>query len=412
MRHLRKTLWAIGLIVVMQLLKIVFDRTSPQLSIFYHNLFTCIQVAILLWLIISISLELVTRKDSPGKLAVKTGLILLSIFAIPEMLITYWLYHPAKIPSFLTSTFRDYYNGIQRNVIQLNPDCSVYDSNLLYTLKPSSSFVFKNYEFADTFNTNRMGLRDDDSSLSKPGIICLGDSHAMGWGVRQEEAFPQLLEKMTGERVLNAAISSYGTARELKNLYRLDTSALHYIIIQYCNNDETENADFVKNNFSLQLSSKEIYTAISNLHYWNKLWFPGKHFITMTKMFVSGKVKSVSDRKENIENSENSHPGISLHESAFNFIEMLLHSPINFKKVKVLVTEINERESMNNNFLNEIASLATAPVYKEHFNNHLITMPMADILGKDDYYILDSHLRSSGHQKIAARISDYIKQNK
>lgn len=396
----------------MQLLKIVLDRISPQASIFYHNLFSCLQAATLLWLIISIIMGLVTRKGSAGKLAVKTGLILLLIFAIPEMLITYWLYHSAKIPSSLTSTFRDYYNGIQRNVIQLNPDCSVYDSNLLYTLKPSSSFVFKNYEFADTFNTNRMGLRDDDSSLSKPGIICLGDSHAMGWGVRQEEAFPQLLEKMTGERVLNAAISSYGTARELKNLYRLDTSALRYIIIQYCNNDVTENADFVKKNFSLELSSKETYTAICNLHYWNKLWFPGKHFITMTKMFVSGKMKSVSDQKESVENNASGPPDISLRESASNFIEMLLHSPINLKKVKVLVTDINERGSMNNDFLNEVASLAATPPYKEHFNNHLITIPVTDILGRDDYYILDSHLRSSGHRKIAARINNYIQQNK
>ena len=52
----------------------------------------------------------------------------------------------------------------------------------------------------------------------------LGDSHAMGWGVEQEEALPQVLARKSGRKVLNAAVSSYGTVREMLMLDRLDTS--------------------------------------------------------------------------------------------------------------------------------------------------------------------------------------------
>ncbi|HEY6505513.1 MAG TPA: hypothetical protein VIZ28_16175 [Chitinophagaceae bacterium] len=61
---------------------------------------------------------------------------------------------------------------------------------------------------------------------------------------------------MTGEKVLNAGMSSYGTARELKNLYRLDTSGLQTLIIQYGRNDEVENEQFVRDNYSLQHPGK------------------------------------------------------------------------------------------------------------------------------------------------------------
>lgn len=39
-----------------------------------------------------------------------------------------------------------------------------------------------------------MGLRDSNAALNQPEIICIGDSHTMGWGVEQEETFPKLLD--------------------------------------------------------------------------------------------------------------------------------------------------------------------------------------------------------------------------
>src|SRR6476620_5501202 len=124
MNYLRKTVWSVGLILLLELLKTVLDRTFAQATVFHHNFLTCLQLIILLWAIISILSGLIFS----GKNAARNIVILFLLLAIPELLFTYWLHHPSRIPSFLIPTFRYYYGGVQRNIIQFNPDCSVYDS--------------------------------------------------------------------------------------------------------------------------------------------------------------------------------------------------------------------------------------------------------------------------------------------
>jgi hypothetical protein len=87
-------------------------------------------------------------------------------------------------------------------------------------------------------------LRDDEESLFSPEIVVVGDSQAMGWGVSQDLTFSSLLENALGKPILNAAISSYGTARELKILERIDLSNLKFLIIQYSDNDYRENRTY------------------------------------------------------------------------------------------------------------------------------------------------------------------------
>ncbi|MDP4263248.1 MAG: hypothetical protein Q8941_12035 [Bacteroidota bacterium] len=402
MRFLRKTLWVTGLILLLELLKRLFDRVFNEAILFHHNLLTSLQAVILLWLIITLLSEwVIFRKKAASIITRNVFIITFSVIAFPEMLFTYYLHHPSRLPAFLVPVFRRYYGGLQRNIIQFNPSCSVYDSSLFYTLKPSSGFVFDNYEFSDTFYTNRMGLRDDAGSLVKPEIICIGDSYAMGWGVRQPETFAEQLGIRSGKKVLNAAIASYGTVRELKNLYRLDTSNLHYLVIQYCHNDFEENAKFAGQDYSLKISPEKVYDSCINTHYWNKAYFPGKHFITMCKIAGSEKLSGLlRPRKEQSYDSS----VFQLKDAALIFVKILLHSAINFNKCKVFVLDLNEKASMNNSFLDEVKALAASSSYREHFNNNLTTVPVADILGPEDYYILDDHLRASGHQKIAGRL--------
>ena len=45
------------------------------------------------------------------------------------------------------------------------------------------------------------------------GIAILGDSHAMGWGVNDEETFAALLENKINKKVYNLAVSGYATKR-------------------------------------------------------------------------------------------------------------------------------------------------------------------------------------------------------
>ena len=115
-------------------------------------------------------------------------------------------------------------------------------------------------ENSEEYFINSLGVRDDEESLTKPSIVFLGDSFTMGWGVSQTESFPSLIEKATGQRALNAGISSYGTAREIKLLERVDTSNLKYLVIQYCLNDDEENNTFVSNQNQLKVSDEKKYS--------------------------------------------------------------------------------------------------------------------------------------------------------
>lgn len=401
MRYLIKVLWGVGFIVLISLLIKLLDKIAPDATVFIHNFLTLIQFTILLWIILILLSGFIPWLKSTEKKIT----ILFLILTLPEVLFTYWLYHPSQIPPICASAFRNYYDVTDRNIIQFNTDHSQYNVNLFYTLRPSSQFIFENKEFSDSFNTNKLGLRDDDNSLHKPDIICLGDSYAMGWGVEQNETFAKLLSGKSGKKVLNAAISSYGTARELKNLYRLDTSNLKFIIIQYCRNDFTENEQFVQAGYSLNISAEKTYKSAVKTHYWNKLWFPGKHFITLTKSYASEKLARIMLEKKN---EPDDSSDIRLHQSAVYFADILRHSSINFNKIKVIVIDMNDKELMNNDFLNEVKELINTPKYKLHFNDNLITVPVADLLKSNDYYILDPHLRPSGHQKIAGRLSNYL----
>lgn len=130
-------------------------------------------------------------------------------------------------------------------VVQFDPACAKSDPDLIYRLRPGTC-TFANTEFETTLDINSAGLRDDEASLTAPEIIVLGDSYAMGWGVHAEQTFAEQLAALTGKRVLNAGIASYGTARELLLLAQLDLSAADDVILQYCGNDFAENQEFAK----------------------------------------------------------------------------------------------------------------------------------------------------------------------
>ena len=68
----------------------------------------------------------------------------------------------------------------------------------------------------------------------------------MGWGVEQQETFAQIIEARTGLTVLNATVSSYGTAREIMSLKRLNSERMRFLVIQYSNNDSVGKQGFLR----------------------------------------------------------------------------------------------------------------------------------------------------------------------
>jgi len=385
--------------IALQILKKYLDQVMPGSLLFHHYLLTGIQLLLLLGSIIHLAFW---KRSILFKL-----LILLALFGLPEILFTWWIHHPASIPASARPLLNTYSTQGETRIVQFMPNSSTYNDDLFYTLKPSARFLFRNPEFADNFYTNAMGLRDDDSSLRKPTIICLGDSYAMGWGVEQHESFPEQLERLLKRKVLNAAVSSYGTVRELTNLYRLDTTALETIIIQYCRNDYRENSEYVVNHYSLHISPRRVYDSLLNDHYWSTLWFPGKRAVTIAKLYAEQKTNAwLFPNRITWKNKAQWH----LQQAARYFTDILYRSAIDFNKVKVLVVDMNEEQTMNNDFVDAVNTIIQKPDYASRFNGRLIMVPIAGLLSHDDYYILDPHVKAAGHRKVAERLLSYLRE--
>ncbi|HKB14359.1 MAG TPA: SGNH/GDSL hydrolase family protein [Vicinamibacterales bacterium] len=168
--------------------------------------------------------------------------LLVGVVLVEVALVTIFAHPSSRYPPALLEFLRwEYF--YRRSVVQLDEGRARYDPELLYTLRPGR-FTFANIEYSTPYAVNSLGVRDDEAALAHPEIVVAGDSYAMGWGVQQDEAFPQVIRGKTGRRVLNAAVSSYGTVREMRLLDRVDMSQATTLVIQYCSNDFDENDQF------------------------------------------------------------------------------------------------------------------------------------------------------------------------
>ena len=73
----------------------------------------------------------------------------------------------------------------------------VFSENKAQTIQRVRSF---------TVSTNSLGYRDTEINEQPVHIVCVGDSVTFGWGVKQEEAYPQRLEQKLGVNVLNTGV--------------------------------------------------------------------------------------------------------------------------------------------------------------------------------------------------------------
>lgn len=280
-----------------------------------------------------------------------------------------------------------------RNIIQFTPECAIYDKGLGYTLRPGSC-VFSGREFSNTYYVNSVGVRDDEDSLHHPQIIVTGDSVAMGWGVNQEETYAQLIEKKFGATVLNAAVSSYGTAREMTMLTRVQTDKLKYLIVQYCGNDYGENKQFYLGNNVLHTMTEEKYNYYTDLYNKSKDYFLGKY------LFM--KIKKRIREFKTTDQAEASYP-LDKDEVGF-FLNALIHGHVDLNGVQIITFVVNGRNPADNidftRKLKERISNQDLPP----FIRNIVVLDTSIILKQNHFYVLDAHPNRSGHEVIADAI--------
>lgn len=408
MRLLKNIAWVVALLVVVAVVKLIVNNNPPRSLIFLQNLLTSIQwflfLGLLCWLLLQGIWRLITKKDFPFWLS---WIIFIVMAAAGEWGIYYLMQHANKASKFTHNYLLNYYLIFERQLPEVRADCARFDPELTYTYKPGAASLQKNPEFSDSIYINSAGLRDDEASLSAPEIICLGDSYTMGFGVAQQQTYPQLLERKLGMKVLNAAISSYGTARETMLFKRLDTSALKYVIIQYCINDIDENNVYLRQNYKLPVRKKIGYDILVNAHKWSTSYYPFKRVLTITRMMVRDKIYSlvgipVPERKQN-------HDTAYVPSAAKAFLDIAAHSAIDFKKVKLLVVDMNQYPGLDHHFSNVAKQIIDTASYPQEFKNNIQFIDISKLNNPAYFYPLDNHMNSAGHELMAELIAAQLK---
>ena len=403
MQVLKRIALMVVFLLVLALIKWWFDRSPAVYADFFRNLVANVQLLVLILVVTVTSIQWVFRKklNNPAG-TLKISLALLVFLAAVEILTGYLIRNSHRIPGFLRSSFIEYYGNYGRNQVEFDPECAQYDSRLSYILRPGRKFEFNNYEFASNYSTNRLGLRDSEPDLDKPEIICAGDSHTMGWGVEQDQNYPAVLQELTGLKTLNAGISSYGTAREMLSLQRLDLSNLKFLIIQYCGNDLKENQTFAANGYRLPVMSNRKFDSLSRTLQWRRVYYPFRHTLTISRFFISGFIREKKAAPDT--RSESGHEYVERVRLFREIIDKATHLP---KDVTIIVTDITGIHPMEEKFIFEFDKQIKASTQDRKY----ISLNLAPHLRPEEFYVLDGHVKPAGHHRIATLLSDIIRKN-
>ena len=307
------------------------------------------------------------------------------------------------------SLFRAFHMNIERNIVSYMPACAQYDEQLSYTLKPGRC-QFANREYDTTLQINSQGLRDDERSLAAPEVIVLGDSHTMGWGVQQDEAFPQQLEKATGLTVLNAGVPSYGTVRELALLKRLDTSRLRYLLIQYCNNDDDENSQYLNQGGKWVPMSRERY-ELEGAEYRALMPYHPLKYLAFTFEEVRFLLGKWLQRRMGVEEKLPS-PQDEARGAADRFLSTLEKSGLMLPEhVHILVINTNAVEKRDWPFIPALQTRLSDVLHTERLAQAITAIDIPELGSRQYYFGLDDHMNALGHQRVAAQLVKVIRED-
>jgi hypothetical protein len=292
-------------------------------------------------------------------------------------------WYPAGLRRFLTT---EYFN--RRRIVQLDDVHARYDPELVYTLQPGA-FVFSNIEFSTQYVVNSAGVRDNQRSLTRPEIVVAGDSYAMGWGVQQEESFPELIEKRTGRVVLNTAVASYGTVRERRLLDRVDLSRATTLIVQYDANDFAENDEFFKQGNQYKASGRDVWLAAIAQQRRGERYWPFRMVydaLVWIKRGITGWPQGGFE--------PSSYPPDA---AADRFINAMIHaSARDLGTMQIIVVDVEPDPA----FLRSLDAARRSEQYPPYVRN-LRVVDLSQKLTRDMRYVLDDHLNAKGHAAIA-----------
>lgn len=303
----------------------------------------------------------------------------------------------------LTPLARELY-FLDRGMVQLLSECARWDPDAGYTLRPGRC-TFANTEYRTTLLVNRLGVRDSEEALTAPEVVALGDSFALGWGVSGEQTFAARLGKMTGLRVLNTGVSSYGTVRELRLLAKVDRSRLTTIVWQFCNNDYVENAAYAKDGNHLATLPEAEYDGWVRLHARDRRYVPGRYLLAaLTARYRALTRAPLADPSS----PDPDDPAVRRNQVAY-FLNAIETSPVNLSPYRIVLFEMNGRNEHAEWFLPMLREEIAHGVHPD-WVRRIVLVDVAARLVPSDFYVLDDHLTPEGQKKVAGILFPFVRR--
>lgn len=317
------------------------------------------------------------------------------VFGIVRMAL--WLAIPAYLlfiamqTTFLQgvyiATIRDMYFGCMQSV----------DTKYLYRMA-SGSCRLKNLEYDVTMTHDQAGFRNRAGLPAAAPIVVLGDSHAYGHGVNDDQTFAALLGSQLGEPVRNLALPATATRRELET-YVAQAPAANLIVLQYCDNDFDENLP------SLTLSEAvyqrtlrdRMRAVIANYDYSKHQGALGQTMLTLG--YAAREL--IGARLFRLTSSAPDETTLSREADAFARVLDQYRPWLAGKTVVVLESSGwgRNRKHFQTVFARRLQAIGQV---------HWVVLDSSALLARSDYFWLDDHLNASGHRKLAARLAQVL----
>ncbi len=264
----------------------------------------------------------------------------------------------------------------------------------VYRAKPGPC-VLQNVEYDTVLTHGADGFRES-MPASHYDVAVIGDSHAHGVGVRDDQTFAYVLSLEYRYHVKNLAMGSFATRRELEVLgeYGRDVD---YVVLQYCENDANENSASLK--LSREALRSQIESGLQDImatYDAGKAMGYRKPLHDLGIMLLDGAYSSKAAWRKDLD-------ARNMEQEASDFANVLARYRSVLEGKRLIIVESS-------------GWLANSPRFKATFAAQLekIGWPRSRVLDSTgifddgDSFFLDDHINASGHRKLAAAIASEI----
>jgi hypothetical protein len=226
----------------------------------------------------------------------------------------------------------------------------------------------------------------------------IGDSYAMGWGVDQDATLAAVIGRSTGLRALNAGIAGYGTVREMRLLDRVDTSALRYLVVQYCDDDVLETRPFTSHGNVFEVGDEGRYIEdVKRAERRKRYWFGRRTYEFLRDVFAP-------------ERDPGPRPATAAEHARF-FVNAVLHAGhTDLSRVHLVVFEISQSRTVDGSFALALQKELATNTYPR-FIEDMTVLNLQGHLEPRHYYDLDDHITKDGQAAVAAAVVEAIRRH-